>query len=288
MDGILVVNKPSGMTSHDVVAQVRKKLDTRKVGHVGTLDPLATGVLVLCVGKALKLAEFLVGSSKSYRAVAMLGATSSTGDAEGAIESVISRELPFPKNFLEAELVKLEGVQKQTPSKYSAVKIKGVPAHRRVRRGEDFEVPERVVEVMAVHFIRFQWPELEFKVKCSSGTYVRSLIETLGENLKCGAYMSALKRTRSGGFTLRDAVELEDVCESDLLPMVRGVEHLPRIKVTDPEIEKLRQGQVISTTERFEKDPGPLVLFGAGEVVGIGKYDAACFCIRPTKILAEV
>lgn len=280
-----MINKPAGMTSHDVVAIVRKKLDTPKVGHTGTLDPLTTGVLVVCVGKALKIAEFLMGSSKSYRAVATLGAKSDTGDADGEITPVIERALPFSKGFLEAEMKKLEGTQKQTPPKYSAIKIKGKPAYKRARDGEDFEVPEREVDIYGAHFIRFEWPELEFKVKCSAGTYIRSLIEKLGENLNCGAYMSALKRTRSGGFTLKDSIEIDDVSEKEIIPTMRAIENLKRVRVTPAEIEKIAHGQAIPTIERYMKDPGPIVLFDGHEIVAVAEYDNENFLLKPNKVL---
>ncbi len=285
MDGILVVNKPSGITSHDVVAKARKALDTQKVGHVGTLDPLATGVMVLCVGKALKLAEFLVGESKSYRAVATLGANSDTGDAEGNLTEVISRPLPFSREMLEKELAKFEGKQTQTPPKYSAIKIKGKPAHKRVRAGEDFEMPTREIEIYAMHLIRFEWPQLEFKVKCSSGTYVRSIVESVGENLKCGAYLSDLKRTRSGAFTLKDACGIDEISEKKLLPASRAIEHLKRVKVAETQLDDVRNGKPISTTERFDSDPGAIVLMCGSEVVAIASYDAEKFALLPTKVL---
>lgn len=285
MDGILVVNKPSGITSHDVVAKARKALGTQKIGHVGTLDPLATGVMVLCVEKALKLAEFLVGESKSYRAVAKLGATSDTGDAEGKLTEVIARPLPFARPMLEKELEKFEGKQTQTPPKYSAIKIAGKPAYKRARDGEEFEVPEREIEIYAMHLIRFEWPELEFKIKCSSGTYVRSVVEQIGENLKCGAYLTELKRTRSGAFTLKDACELDEISEKKILPASRAIEHLKRVKVTENQIEDIRNGKPISTTERFDSDPGAIVLMLGSEVVAIANYDAEKFALLPTKVL---
>jgi len=285
MDGILIVNKPSGITSHDVVAKARKMLNTQKIGHVGTLDPLATGVMVLCVDKALKLAEFMVSETKSYRAVAKLGATSDTGDAEGKLTQVIARALPLSRPLLEKELAKLEGKQIQIPPKYSAIKIKGKPAYKRVREGEDFEMPEREIEIFAMHLIRFEWPELEFKIKCSSGTYVRSVVETLGENLKCGAYLSELKRTRAGAFTLKDACELNEISEKKLLPASRAIEHLKRIKVADTQLEDIRHGKAISTTERFSSDPGLIALMSGSEVVAVAKYDAEKFTLLPTKVL---
>jgi tRNA pseudouridine55 synthase len=201
MDGILLIDKPAGMTSHDVVAAVKRALGGVKVGHAGTLDPFATGLLIVLVGGATKAQPELMGLPKRYETIARLGATSTTGDPEGEIEHtgrLPADPPPLPR-----------GEIKQRPPRYSAVKVSGERAYKRARRGEDFEVPERIV---TVHRFEQLWREsgkqpgearAGYEIECSSGTYVRSLIGDLGD-----AYCEELRRTAIGPFEVRDAAPL--------------------------------------------------------------------------------
>lgn len=193
MDGILLIDKPVGITSHDVVARVRRALEGVKTGHAGTLDPFASGLLVVLVGKATKIQRAIMESPKRYETVARLGALSSTGDPEGEI-TVTDRLPPDPPVLPTGEI-------RQRPPIYSAIKIKGERAYRKARRGESFQMPERIVTVS-----RFEqtWRESEragYLIECSSGTYVRSLIADLGD-----AYCEQLRRTAIGPFDVKDAV----------------------------------------------------------------------------------
>jgi tRNA pseudouridine55 synthase len=193
VDGVLLIDKPVGMTSHDVVAAVRRALGGIKTGHAGTLDPFATGLLLVLVGKATRIQRHLMELPKSYVTVARLGATSSTGDTEGEITET-GRIPPDPPNLPRGEI-------RQRPPAYSAVKIGGERAYRRARRGEDFEMPERIV---TVHRFEQLWREptrAAFVIECSSGTYVRSLIADLSD-----AYCEELRRTAIGPFDVHDAV----------------------------------------------------------------------------------
>jgi tRNA pseudouridine55 synthase len=193
VDGVLLIDKPVGMTSHDVVEAVRRALGGVKTGHAGTLDPFATGLLLVLVGKATRIQRHLMALPKSYVTVARLGATSSTGDTEGEITET-GRMPPDPPTLPTGEI-------RQRPPIYSAVKIGGERAYRRARRGEDFEMPERIV---TVHRFEQLWREptrAAFMIECSSGTYVRSLIAELGD-----AYCEELRRTAIGPFDVHDAV----------------------------------------------------------------------------------
>lgn len=218
--GLLVVDKDPGMTSHDVVSRLRRIAGTRKVGHAGTLDPMATGVLVLGIGKATRLLTFVTGSSKTYLATARLGITTSTEDAEGDITSARGCEA-VPDDRVEQAMAALRGDIMQVPSKVSAIKIDGKRAHARVRAGEEVEIPARPVRIDRFELTAPTRPstvvledgevpvlDIDLLVECSSGTYVRALARDLGEALGCGAHLTALRRTRVGPFTLHDAATL--------------------------------------------------------------------------------
>ena len=212
ISGILNINKPSGMTSHDVVQCIRRTAGQRRVGHAGTLDPMATGVLLVCLGKATRVAEYLTNSRKRYRARAVLGVTTDTYDQEGKITS----QNPCPDlkaDDLEAILQQFTGHIQQIPPMYSAVKVGGRPLYHLARRGVSVERKARSVEIHDIRLLDWSPPELFFEVECSKGTYIRSLAHDLGQSLGCGAYLVELVRLSSGAFRLEDAVSLE-VAES--------------------------------------------------------------------------
>ncbi|MGC8787036.1 MAG: tRNA pseudouridine(55) synthase TruB [Anaerolineae bacterium] len=207
--GILNINKPRGVTSHDVVARVRKITGQRKVGHAGTLDPLATGVLLLCLGQATRVAEYLAASDKVYRTRLRLGISTDTYDAEGQITS--QSEVAVSRDQVEQALQAFIGIQEQMPPMYSAIKRDGIPLYRLARRGQVVPRQMRKVEIYDIRLLTWEPPELEIEVSCSKGTYIRSLVHDLGQRLGCGAHLVSLTRIASGQFRVEDAITLEEL-----------------------------------------------------------------------------
>jgi tRNA pseudouridine55 synthase len=249
MDGVLVVDKPAGMTSHDVVDEIRRRLGTKKVGHAGTLDPDATGVLVIGVGKATRFLSYAQDTPKRYSASARFGVSTSTQDASG--EVIATRECSFSDNDLRRVLEKFTGEIEQIPPMVSAVSIGGERLHVKARRGEEIErAPRRVTvhELSLMEFRAGKEPEADLEVLCSSGTYVRTLIHDIGETLGCGAHMTVLRRTETGGFPLSDARPLEQVSASDLLPVAAAVRALPSLDLGNAEAEDVRHGRKLSAS----------------------------------------
>ena len=210
MDGILNINKETGMTSHDVVARVRKLLHQRRVGHAGTLDPAASGVLPICVGQGTRVAEYLSESGKAYQAEITFGVVTDTYDAEGQITRTADAS-HLTQAQIEAALQHFLGPQQQLPPRYSAIKIQGQPAYKRVRSGEEVTLEPRAIQIYQLQLLAWDPPRLTLAVECSKGTYIRSLAYDLGEHLGCGAYLSALIRTRSGPFTLARSITLQQL-----------------------------------------------------------------------------
>jgi tRNA pseudouridine55 synthase len=214
MDGILLTDKPPGWTSHDVVAKVRSVLKQEtgqkiKVGHTGTLDPMATGLLILVLGRYTKQAGEFSKLDKVYQAEITLGATSATGDKEGELTKV-SDEQPS-ETAVEAVLSQFKGEILQRPHKYSAVKIDGQRAYKASRAGKTVEIEPRKVKIYEITDVMYEYPKLSFTAKVSSGTYIRSLAEDIGASLGTGAYLSALRRTAVGGFSVRNTSKPEDL-----------------------------------------------------------------------------
>lgn len=216
MDGFLVINKPQGWTSFDVVAKVRNKFKAKKVGHTGTLDPMATGVLVLCLGKATKLAQELTGLDKEYVAEITLGATSNTDDAEGEVVKNEDAQAISIDRVQEA-LKAFEGEILQMPPQFSAKKVKGRRAYALARKGETVELKAVQVKINTIEILSYEWPILKLRIDCSKGTYIRSIARDLGQELNVGGYLSALERTKVGSFTLAQAKMIETVGPEDLL-----------------------------------------------------------------------
>jgi len=266
LSGFLNVHKPAGPTSHDVVHRIRRHSGVRRVGHAGTLDPFATGVLVVCLGKGTRLAEYLTGSDKEYRALVELGRSTDTYDRTGRVveegdSSSVSRER------VESALGHFRGKVLQAPPAYSAVKQGGVPLYRLARAGEEVRLRPREVEIMELTLVSWDPPRLTLELTCGAGTYVRSLAHDLGQALGCGAHVVELVRLRSGCFRLRDAVPLDEILASGegewshwLYPLEVAVEHLPRIEVDEVGRQQLAHGQAIGRQGSVEKAaPGDLV-----------------------------
>ncbi len=245
--GFLNIYKEKGMTSFDVIRELRKKFNIKKIGHTGTLDPLAEGVLVVAVGEATKLIEFLMNEEKRYSAKVMLGEKSDTYDAEGKIEKVNDKKPDFEE--ITKVLNFFEGPIEQIPPKYSAIKIKGKKAYEMARKGEKFEMTKRKVEIKNIALINYEYPVIEFDVECSSGTYIRSLANDIGEKSGTGAYLKELLRTKAGNFIIKDSVKLKDVTAKDLIPLeAMSIEYIS-VKITENELEKLNSGLFIKRTD---------------------------------------
>ena len=224
-DGLLLVDKPSGVTSHDVVDAVRRRFRFRKVGHGGTLDPLATGLLVLLVGRGTKVSERIMGSDKTYEGVMHLGVETDTEDADGR---VMAEHDPsgVTEAAVRASIARRCGDQMQTPPMVSAIKREGVPLYKLARRGQTVEREPRLIHVYEFSLLSFDPPQAQFRLRCTKGTYVRTLCADIGRELGCGAYLKALRRTASGSFTVNSARPLQELIdgsreqvESALLPL---------------------------------------------------------------------
>jgi tRNA pseudouridine55 synthase len=208
-EGILNVDKPLGMSSHDVVYRVRRITDQKRVGHAGTLDPLATGVLLVCLGQATRVSEYLMNGEKLYRARICLGVTTSTYDAEGDITA--ESEVSVSQDQAQDVLGHFRGKIQQVPPVYSAVKLDGRPLYKAARRGEQVTVPPRSIEVLAIDWVDWSPPHMTIDIRCSKGTYVRSLAHDIGQELGCGAHLAGLIRLASGSFRVEQAVQLDDL-----------------------------------------------------------------------------
>ena len=243
MDGVLVIDKPAGMTSHDVVDEVRRRLATKKVGHGGTLDPEATGILMMGVGRATRFLEYSQRAPKRYTAVAVFGVTTSTQDASGEIIEV--RPAEITRADVERAARGFEGEIEQIPPMVSAVKIGGERLYKKARRGEDIERAPRRVTIYELRVTDFDsdGQRAAFDVLCSAGTYVRTLVNDLGEALGCGAHLESLRRIAAGGFSIDDAIALEDVSPGRLRPLADAVRELPVLQVTAEEAERVGHGR---------------------------------------------
>lgn len=250
MQGLLLINKPEGITSFKVVAAIRKKANTKKVGHTGTLDPLATGVLPILIGRATSLCDYLLTADKSYTATVMTGITTDTLDIMGEI---ISKKNPcFSKEELENALIKFTGVQQQYPPVFSAIKKDGVPLYKLARKGQEIEVEPRQITVHSIKLLEFNQEDKSFKIDvcCSKGTYIRSLCRDIGEYLGCGATLTGLVRTNTASFSLSQCVDL-DAIESQnisqyLLNEELAVSHLPELSISQNQAKRFSNGGKLS------------------------------------------
>jgi len=255
ISGALVVDKPVGMTSHDVVQAIRNGTNLRRAGHTGTLDPRASGVLVILVGPAVRLSEYVSASDKRYQAIIRLGGSTDTFDAEGLVTPTVD-----PVNVTEAQfeeaLKTFVGEIEQTPPPYSAVKVQGRKAYEMAREGEEVELAPRKITVHHLEVLEWTPPEVVIDVHCSSGTYVRSLANDLGVMLGCGAYLVGLRRTKSGRFSLRDAVPLRKLQEAFtagnwyqyLIPAAEALGDWPAVELSPDEVEGVRHGHRVKVT----------------------------------------
>jgi tRNA pseudouridine55 synthase len=263
-----VIDKPAGVTSHDVVDRVRRALGTRKVGHAGTLDPIATGVLLVGVGRATRLLRFLSDLPKTYEGTARLGVTTDTLDAEGEI--VATSAVDVSPRALDAAVAGMVGDHLQRPPAYSAVKVGGRKLYEAARAGERLEVRARPIHVESFEIMGFASPDAEFRVTCSSGTYVRALLADVGDALGCGAHLTRLVRTGIGPFVVADAVPPDD--PGPPLPLEQAVAHLPRVVLHPEEAIAASHGRILGPAGI----EGPYGVFAPdGHLVGVYGDDGA-------------
>ena len=265
MDGVLVIDKPAGPTSHDVVARARRALREKRIGHTGTLDPLATGVLPLVIGKATRLATFLSATEKEYEATVRLGASTDTYDALGrrsSIDSALAVQVGLAQ--LEGGLARFRGTFEQLPPPYSAKKVGGVPAYELARKDRDVELSPVSVTVHDLELIDIENTAVRLRMRTSPGFYVRSLAHDLGTHLGCGGYLEALRRTRAGRFGQTDAMPLE-LLESDpdaavdrIIPLADVLPELPAVRVTGIGAERAAHGNFLRPQDFAESGPRPL------------------------------
>ncbi len=228
-DGILLVNKPAGPTSHDIVDKIRNQFNFKKVGHGGTLDPGETGLLMLLIGKGTKLSNTIMGADKTYEGSIRLGASTNTQDADGEI--IKEADYSFvTKEILEEQMEKYTGDLFQTPPMVSAVKVNGVPLYKSARKGKEIEREPRFIHIYLFKLLEFNLPDASFIVKCTKGTYIRTLCSDIGDDLGCGAHMLALHRTQCGSFDVKDAVdgnELLKLDRSEVISKIIPLDKLP-------------------------------------------------------------
>ena len=291
--GLLVVNKPRGLTSRAVVDRVARLVGRVKVGHAGTLDPLASGILVVCVGPATRLVEEVHGLPKSYRTVVLLGARSDTLDADGQIEYVEDSSVPSPDEVAAAAAT-LVGNVDQVPPDYSALKVGGRRAYDLARAGQCVELAPRRVRIDRIEVIRYEWPRLELAIDCGSGTYIRSIARDVGEALGCGGLVEVLVRTRIGPFTLDGAVELDRLTAESLpgllRPAVEAVAGLPRIVLDPDQVAAVADGRRLpaGAPGLAAVPPGPIALVDAdGQLVALAEADTANGWVQPRKVFVR-
>ena len=290
MNGLLVIDKPSGMTSRDAVNRVQRWFPKgTKIGHTGTLDPLATGVLVVCVGAATRLADYVQAMGKSYESRFRLGATSTTDDADGAVTETPNAVAPT-RAQLDAALARFTGSVEQMPPAFSALKVGGRRAHDLARKGKDVPLAPRTVRIDAIRVRAYEWPYLDVEVDCGKGTYIRSIARDLGAALGCGGLVQTLRRTRVGCYLAEDAITLDHdprAIGDYIAPMSAALTALPVVRIPTESVVRFRQGQAVAYTATIEVNPGAEVVVKSGweEVIGVGSVQANV--VRPTIVLPQ-
>ncbi len=290
MDGLLVLDKPGGMTSRAAVDRAMGWFPRgTRVGHTGTLDPLATGVLVLTVGQATRLAEYVQRMAKTYLSTFLLDARSDTDDADGTVEPLTFAGPPPERGRVDAALREFVGDIEQVPPAYSAAKVTGRRAYDLARQGQDVTLQARPVQVYGIDLLRYAGPHLELEVRCGKGTYIRSLARDLGDRLGCGALVATLRRTRVGSFTAEEAVSLEaapEAARARLLPAALAVAELPRVSVSERDVRRLRQGQAVPLPPDCGAAGEEVAVFdAAGALAAVAAPDRVRRVLRPVKVL---
>ena len=287
--GLLVIDKPGGTTSRAAVTRVQGWFPRgTRIGHAGTLDPLATGVLVCCLGQATRLTEYVQRMEKTYGAGLLLGARSDTDDAEGSITPVSGISVPALED-INKHLREFLGAIDQVPPDYSAAKVTGRRAYELARQGKEVALQARTVQIYGSDLLAYSFPHLEIEVRCGKGTYIRSLARDLGERLGCGALIETLRRTRIGPFRVEDAIGLDlsgETARSRLLPVAEAVADLPRLVLETTEIARLRQGQRIPYDSNLGKEIQEFAVFdGNDALVAVANFDPVQQTLHATKVL---
>ncbi len=290
MDGLLLFDKPSGLTSHDVVARARRWYGTRRVGHAGTLDPMATGLLILCIDNGTRMSEYLLGQDKRYLAEIKLGQSTNTDDAEG--EVIATADVPaLTPEKLQILQAQFSGVIEQVPPQFSAIKKDGKRAYALARQGESVDLAARPVAVHSLELRRLAADVLQAEVHCGSGTYIRSLARDIGQQIGCGAHLIALRRTTIGGFALTQAKTSEQMDAADstarasfLLPIDRAIEHFAQVTLVETDARRLMMGQVVAAPAEL---PGEWarVYDVRGRFIAIASIEANW--LKPSKVFAQ-
>ncbi len=286
--GVLVVDKPTGMTSHQVVQVIRNGTHIKRAGHTGTLDPRASGVLVVLIGPAVRLSEFVSAEDKRYQSTIKLGESTDTYDGDGTITGV--SEIQVSMQQFEEALKQFVGEIEQVPPPYSAIKVQGRRAYALAREGEEVVLEPRTITVHSLELIEWNFPEVVVDVHCSSGTYVRSLAHDLGKVLGCGANLTGLRRTKSGRFTLKDAIPLRKLVEAFessnwyqyLIPAAEALSDWPSITLNNEEVDAVRHGHRVPRAENVGQTVR--AINEQGELVALMDYDETASEYQPKKV----
>ncbi len=301
-DGILIVDKPEGLTSHDVVARLRRILKTKRIGHTGTLDPFATGVLVMLVGKATRLAQFLDKDKKEYQATIRFGFETDTGDVSGSPKRIQNSKFKIQNEEIEEALKDFRGEIEQTPPMYSAKKVAGKKLYELARKG--IEIERKPVKITIYEIEKMEngkWKmengktfDVKIRVACSAGTYVRTLAEDIGKKLEVGAHLSALRRTCAGQFDLSKAVtieELEEIVSKDklgevMISMNDALAHLPKVVLNEVEIKNAQNGKKLKFEDTEIKDNQAVGMIDeAKNLIAVGFYDKQQKSVQPRIVM---
>ena len=285
---VLPVDKPAGPTSHDIVARARRALKTRRIGHTGTLDPFASGLLLLCVGNATRVAEYLTRMPKTYEAELVLGAATDTDDFTGAVAATSDGWHALDEAAVRAELGKWHGTHMQLPSQYSAKKVDGERAYVAARRGESVVTQAAEITIHDIAITEFALPRVQFTVTCSSGTYVRALARDIGVGLGTHAHLAALRRTRIGPHCVYHAVPTDRLDDAALvaraaMSALAAIAHLPRLELDDAQLREIGFGRGFAAhPDAAAGTAGEIALAHGGELVAIGYRDGGM--VRPRKV----
>ena len=279
-DGFINLNKPSGMTSHDAVNRIRKIFSTRKVGHAGTLDPQASGVLPIAIGRATKFIEYLADCNKTYRAEILFGIATDSGDLDGKIISRADNfKIPTVDDF-NATLKSFIGEIEQTPPKFSAIKIHGRKAYDLARKNLEFDMPRRLVKISNIKLLALEENSATIEIDCGKGTYIRSLATDIGERLKIPATLKNLLRLRVGDFHLKNSATLDQLTAENILPVETCLNHLPRFELNENRIRAFLNGL---PTTIHAPNQNALRIFADGKFLGVGKIERGE--LRSSKII---
>jgi len=281
ISGIVVLDKANGLSSNAALQEVKRLYEANKAGHAGSLDPLATGVLPVCLGEATKVSQFLLDSDKCYRARIKLGIRTDTGDSEG---SIIERNagISVSRKAIERALTKFKGEIEQVPPMHSAIKMNGVPLYKLARKGIVVEREPRLVTLYQVCLVEFVNSELELEISCSKGTYIRTIADDLGQELGCGAHVIELRRTQAGVFTEKDSISAEELAlekenrgldkiDQFLIPMDRAIQDLPEVNLPSITASHVKNGQAVLV--RHLPKNGLVRMYEDEQFIGIGSID---------------